>query len=105
MLNNQKGFTLIEMLFVLMIISVLLILIIPSFSSKSSGVHDKGCDALVKVVQAQADIYQLNESKTASSIKDLIDAEYISEDQKSCQNEKVLKIDLNGIVSATGSGD
>ncbi|MBD1222742.1 prepilin-type N-terminal cleavage/methylation domain-containing protein [Virgibacillus halodenitrificans] len=49
MLKNNRGFTLIEMLIVLMIISVLIILIVPNLSGKSKQVHDKGCEALVNV--------------------------------------------------------
>ena len=53
MLVNQKGFTLIEMLIVLLIITILIILIVPNLAGRSEEVHDKGCDALVSVVQAQ----------------------------------------------------
>lgn len=105
MFKEEKGFTLIEMLFVLMIISILLILIIPTFSSKSSGVHDQGCEALVKVVQTQADVYQLNESKVPTSLDDLVSKEYISDEQTSCSNGKSLTINQQGIVSISSSGD
>lgn len=104
MFNNQKGFTLIEMLFVLMIISVLLFLIIPSFSSKSAGVHDRGCEALVQVVQAQTEMYQLNESETPT-IDDLTKNDYISEKQSNCPNGEQLTIDSDGIVRISSSGD
>src|SRR5699024_4249055 len=60
MLKNNKGFTLIEMLIVLMIISVLIILSVPNLGGKSKEVNDKGCDALVSVVQAQVDAYYLD---------------------------------------------
>lgn len=102
MLKNQNGFTLIEMLFVLMIISILLILIVPSFSSKSSGIHDQGCDALVQVVQAQAEMYQLNESKKVTDIQELVTLEYITNDQTTCPNGDKLSI-KSGIVQKSGS--
>lgn len=105
MFKNENAFTLIEMLFVLLIISVLLILIIPTFSSKSSGVHDQGCEALVKVVQAQADVYQLNESKVPTSLQELVSKEYITEEQTSCSNNKSLTINNQGIVTISNTGD
>src|SRR5699024_11489782 len=55
MFKNNRGFTLIEMLIVLMIISVLIMLIVPNLSGKTKEVNDKGCDALVSVVQTQVD--------------------------------------------------
>lgn len=105
MFKNDKGFTLIEMLFVLMIISVLLILIIPSFSSKSEGIHEKGCNALVSIVQAQADVYQLDHSKVPASIDTLKENDYISNNQTSCPNGGNLTINNKGIVSVVKSGE
>lgn len=89
MLKNDKGFKLIEMLIVLMIISVLIILIVPNLSSKSNQVHDKGCDALVSVVQAQVDLYHLDKNSYPESLDKMV-PEYISKDQKKCQDEKEL---------------
>lgn len=105
MLKSQKAFTLIEMLFVLLIISILLILIVPSFSSKSKGIQEQGCEALVQVVQSQVETYRLNENTLPTSIQDLVDEDYISTDQSSCPNGKDLTIDGNGTVVANSSGD
>lgn len=38
--NNEEGFTLIEMLLVLLVISVLIILIIPNIAAQSRNVQD-----------------------------------------------------------------
>ena len=46
--NEEDGFTLIEMLLVLLVISVLIILIIPNIAAQSRNVQDTGCDAQVK---------------------------------------------------------
>ncbi|MCM3738744.1 prepilin-type N-terminal cleavage/methylation domain-containing protein [Oceanobacillus luteolus] len=89
MLKNNKGFTLIEMLIVMLIISVLLILIIPNLTSQSKNVNDKGCDALVAVVQAQADAYYLDKGQTASSIQTLIENNYLEENQKTCGDSQI----------------
>lgn len=89
MLKKENGFTLIEMLIVLMIITVLIILIVPHLSGRSKEVHDKGCDALVSVVQAQVYLYHLEKGKYPTSISSLV-PEYITEDQKTCPNDKPL---------------
>ncbi|GGB29429.1 prepilin-type N-terminal cleavage/methylation domain-containing protein [Virgibacillus dakarensis] len=98
MLKNQNGFTLIEMLIVLMIISVLIILIIPNLGEKSKDVNKKGCDALVSVVQSQVDSYYLDKKSYPASI-DVLVPEYINDKQKTCPNGKALVI-TDGKVSA-----
>ncbi|WP_152908487.1 prepilin-type N-terminal cleavage/methylation domain-containing protein, partial [Geobacillus stearothermophilus] len=44
---NQKGFTLIEMLIVLMVISVLLLIAIPNIAKHNSMINEKGCEAFL----------------------------------------------------------
>lgn len=53
MLKSEKGFTLIEMLIVLMVISIIMILIIPNLGKKTGDVHSKGCAALISVVHTR----------------------------------------------------
>ncbi|WP_010530979.1 competence type IV pilus major pilin ComGC [Lentibacillus jeotgali] len=98
MFKNQRGFTLIEMLIVLMIISVLIILIVPNLADKSQEVNEKGCDALVTVVQAQSDAYFI-EKNSHPTIQDLVSNNYINDDQQTCPDGTALTIATNGIVS------
>lgn len=94
-LNNNFAFTLVEMLVVLMIISVLIILIIPNLSGKNEEITEKGCNALISVVQAQTDAYYLDNTEYPGSIDDLRSADYITEDQTKCSNDRVLTYDEN----------
>lgn len=98
MFKNEKGFTLIEMLVVLLIITVLILLIVPNLGSKTGDMHDKGCEALVVTVQGQADMYELDTGETAPSIQTLVTDNYINPSQKTCQNGDVLNIS-NGKIS------
>ncbi|RDW21934.1 competence type IV pilus major pilin ComGC [Oceanobacillus chungangensis] len=97
MLNNNRGFTLIEMLIVLMIITVLIILIVPNLSGRSADVNDKGCEALVALVQSQADAYFIESGLTATDISTLV-PNYITDKQTTCPNGNELSI-TNGKVS------
>lgn len=99
MFNNEKAFTLIEMLIVLLVITVLIILFIPNLTDQSSAVHDKGCEALVQTVQSQVYAYQLDHGKLPSSLQVLVNEQYISNDQLACQNNKSLKMSEEGVVS------
>ncbi len=48
-----KGFTLVEMLVVLGIISLLLLLFVPNLSQQKDAIQKKGDAAVVKVVESQ----------------------------------------------------
>lgn len=99
MFNNNKGFTLIEMLVVLLIISVLIILIVPGLSNRTNDVHVKGCDALVAVVQAQVDLYTLEKGQSPGELIDLVNHSYIKKDQTVCANDKELKYQGGKVTS------
>nr|WP_100011180.1 competence type IV pilus major pilin ComGC [Lentibacillus sediminis] len=100
MFKNNRGFTLIEMLIVLMIISVLIILIVPNLGDKSADVNDTGCEALAKMVESQVALYQLEEGSLPDDLNDLVD-QYITEDQTSCSNG-ALVLNADGTVSVPG---
>lgn len=97
MFQNEKAFTLIEMLIVLLVITVLLLLIIPNITRKTESIHDHGCDALVQLVQAQVVAYELDKGSLPTKLDDLVKDNYISNDQTTCKNGKQLEI-TNGQV-------
>ncbi len=59
MVKNQKGFTLVEMLIVLLIISVLIIITIPNVTKHFASIDEKGCEAFVAMVQGQVEAYKI----------------------------------------------
>ncbi|HFI0057358.1 TPA: competence type IV pilus major pilin ComGC [Streptococcus suis] len=73
---KKKGFTLVEMLVVLGIISVLLLLFVPNLSKQKEAVRKKGDQAVVKVVESQMELYELEHDKKAT-VADLQSAGYI----------------------------
>jgi competence protein ComGC len=97
-MNNEKGFTLLEMMVVMLIISVILIITIPNITKHNSNINTKGCEAYVKMVQAQVQAYQMEKKKLPTSLKDLIDEGYLKEDSKGCPNGKTIIIDSEGNV-------
>ena len=48
-LKQEKGFTLIEMLIVLLIISILILITVPNISKHFATIDKKGCDAYVSI--------------------------------------------------------
>lgn len=93
--KKNNGFTLVEMLIVLLVISVLIILIVPNLSNSSSDINKKGCEALTIVVQSQVDLYYLENKKLPGSLAELVTAGYITEDQTKCSNGQALIYDTS----------
>lgn len=66
---SVRAFTLIEMLVVLLIISILLLLFVPNLTKQKDKVKDTGGSAVVKVVESQAELYELNKTDSATLSK------------------------------------
>ena len=66
MIKNQKGFTLIEMMIVLLVISVLLVITVPNVTKNNSSINEKGCEAFINMVQGQVQAYELDDNKGSS---------------------------------------
>lgn len=100
MKKKKNGFTLVEMLIVIAIISVLIILFIPNLTGKTKEVNDKGCQALVQVVQTQVHAFYLKNNRYPKDLDELEKHDYINSNQKTCPNEKDLNYnDKTGNVS------
>ncbi|WP_029175708.1 competence type IV pilus major pilin ComGC [Streptococcus suis] len=77
---KKKAFTLVEMLVVLGIISLLLLIFVPNLSKQKAAVQEKGNAAVVKVVESQMELYELEHHKEAT-VADLQADGYITEKQ------------------------
>lgn len=103
--QRQSGFTLIEMMIVLLVISVLLIITIPNITKHNSNINTKGCKALVKMVEAQVQAYEMDHKALPTSLKDLQDKGYLNKEQTTCPNGKEVTIGSKGEVIAPSEGD
>lgn len=65
-MKNEKGFTLVEMLVVLLIISILILVTIPNVSKHFASIDEKGCDAYIFI-----NVLENNHRYKASHIKGL----------------------------------
>lgn len=88
----KKGFTLLEMVVVMIIISILMLLTIPNVTRVIDSVDSKACDALTKVVDSGIAQFKLDFGTLPNSITDLVNGGYISPSQTNCSNGKSLQI-------------
>lgn len=99
-LKNQKGFTLIEMLIVMLIITVLIAIAIPNVSKQTSAVDDKGCKAFVQMVQGQVESYRMD-LKAVPTVTELVDEGYLKTGETNCPNGDIVNISTDGVVSSS----
>lgn len=99
-LKNQRGFTLIEMLIVMLIITVLIAIAIPNVSKQTSAVDEKGCKAFVQMVQGQVESYRMD-VKAIPTMADLVTEGYLKTNETNCPNGDVVNISVDGVVSSS----
>lgn len=89
---HSKGFTLLEMVVVMIIISILLLLTIPNVSKVISSVDSKACSAMTKVVDAAIAQFKLDYGTVPGSVSDLVNGGYLEQDQTKCSDGTPLNI-------------
>ncbi|MGE8204501.1 competence type IV pilus major pilin ComGC [Heyndrickxia sp. NPDC080065] len=98
-MKNNKGFTLIEMLIVLLIITVLIFVAIPNITKHSRSINDKGCEAFITMVQGQVQAYELEKHKLPQNVDDLEAEGYLIKNKSKCPNGNEISIDSDGKVT------
>lgn len=88
----KKGFTLLEMVVVVIIVSILFLLTIPNVSKVIESVDNRACSALTKVVDSAIAQFKLDYGTMPNSITDLVNAGYLDSNQSECSNGKNLTI-------------
>ena len=96
MLKNQKGFTLIEMMIVLLVISVLLLITVPNVTKNNSTINKKGSEAYVRMVEGQIEAFKM-ENQRIPTVEELIAGEYLVNSKGPAG--KTIQISTDGVVT------
>lgn len=97
-LKNEKAFTLIEMMIVLVVISILLLALIPNMTKNQSIAANKGCEATIELVQAQVMAYKVDTGQYPDNLDVLVSEDY--SDEINCQDEnEIVYSPITGEVS------
>jgi competence protein ComGC len=89
----RKGFTMLEMILVIAVLSTLLILTVPNIQKVIAIVNRKGCDAQLKIVDTAILEFTIAQGTAPQSISDLISEGLLSDKQKYCQNNDEIILD------------
>jgi competence protein ComGC len=99
-MKNEKGFTLIEMMIVLMVISVLLIITVPNITQHNNTINTKGCEAYVKMVEGQVQAFNIDKKKLPATIEEMVTAGYLKSGETSCPDGSQISLTAGGGVTA-----
>lgn len=93
--NMQKnnGFTLLEMIIVITIVTILFLLTIPNIQTTLGIVDRKGDKARLKVVDSAIVQYRLEYNQDPTSTSELIENDLINEEQLQCSNNRIITIE------------
>ncbi|SDB99464.1 competence protein ComGC [Pelagirhabdus alkalitolerans] len=90
MMKNEKGFTLIEMLIVLAVISILLILLVPNLADRNKDIHAKSEETMVQMAENQTQAYFIDHGQYPESIQALVAADYLSTDLVANKTKRLI---------------
>lgn len=96
--KEENGFTLIEMMIVLLIISVLVLIAIPNVTKHSELIDKKGCEAFVKMAQGQAEAFKMEHHDKHLTIDVMIENDYLPE-EAACPDGTKIEIKDGKVVS------
>ena len=71
MIRNEKGFTLIELMVVVLIIGILVAVAIPTFSSAAENARDKACQANLRTIDGAIAQYDAEFNGAPTTIAEL----------------------------------
>lgn len=93
MKKKWSGFTLLEMVIVILIISVLFLLVVPNIQKTLTIVNQKGCQAIEKIADSAILQYKIAHDQWPSSVSDLVNEGLLSQSQVTCDGSKTLTIE------------
>jgi prepilin-type N-terminal cleavage/methylation domain len=98
--KKEKGFTLVEMMIVLFVITILLLITIPNVTKNNETIGEKGCEGMVKMVETQVQAYYLEHGVMPGSIEQLVSGGYF-EEPPACPNGRHIVVS-GGEVTVSG---
>lgn len=98
-MERKNGFTILEMMIVMLIVALLLLITLPNIQQKEKIIRNKGCEALLEIVNSQIMLYEIDQLETPSSVQELIDFGYLKEGQDTCPDHSKVVIENGQAVS------
>jgi len=91
--RNQKGFTLVELMVVVVIIGILAAIAVPVYNKASGTAEKNACFANQRTIEGAIEAYRAGEAKNPNNINDLVVKKYFKEVPKCPEADAEYKID------------
>jgi competence protein ComGC len=98
-MEKKNGFTVLEMMIVMLVVAVLLLITLPNIQQKEKIIRNRGCDALLEIINSQILLYEIDTGHTPASVSELINLGYLKEGQSACPNGTQVYIEGGQAVS------
>ncbi|MBG9980970.1 prepilin-type N-terminal cleavage/methylation domain-containing protein [Facklamia sp. DSM 111018] len=98
--NIKKGFTLLEMTIVLIVVAILMAIIIPNVAGQKERIDQQATENITEIISTQAHAYYLVEGNSATaSLETLVAEGYLTERQAEEALERIDPSTLSVILS------
>ncbi|WP_294732025.1 competence type IV pilus major pilin ComGC [uncultured Faecalibaculum sp.] len=97
--KKQNGFTILEMMIVMLVVAVLLIITLPNIQQKEKIIRNKGCSAMLEVINSQILLFEIEHDRTPSDVSELLAEGYLKEAQTVCPDGSTPYIENGQAVS------
>jgi len=93
-MQNQKGFTLVELMVVVVILGILVAIAVPIYNNVTADAQDKACDATVRTLNGASSMYKAQTGAFPVNMEALV-PNYIQATPV-CPTAGVYSMDANG---------
>lgn len=88
--KNKGGFTLLEMLIVLVVVSLLMAIIIPNVAGQRERINDQAEINITEIIETQANTYEMVNGGGTPSLAILLEEGYITQRQ----HDQAVELDI-----------
>ena len=96
--RRDEGFTLIELMVVVLIIGILVAIAIPVFNSAKANAQKRSCYANQRTIEGAGNTYAAENSAPPASIAALVNADYLKSTPK-CPDPTAAAYSMNGTTT------
>ena len=101
MLSRKKGFTLVELLIVVLILAALAAIAVPKIGASAANARIRACDTNISIINSQLELYEATTGDTPTAIGDVTgNTAYFPDGAPTCPFGTAYALGANGHVTA-----